>query len=77
MKTEGIIAIDNILNELENDFRSKGVSQEEMEKYLTYGTLAMLGVFSQNNIDVEKAIELLTNMLQGNKKGGSVRETRS
>ncbi|ASZ75685.1 hypothetical protein phiSHEF5_29 [Enterococcus phage phiSHEF5] len=77
MKTERIQAIDNILSELENDFRSKGVSQDDIEKYATYAVLAMLGVFSQNNIDVEKAIELLTNMLQGNKKGGSVRETRS
>lgn len=77
MKTERIIAIDNILNELENDFRSKGISQDDIENYATYTVLAMLGVFSQNNIDVEKAIELLTNMLQGNKKGGSVRETRS
>lgn len=77
MKTERIIAIDNILSELENDFRSKGVSQDDIEKYATYAVLAMLGVFSQNNIDVEKAIELLTNMLQGNKKGGSAREKRS
>lgn len=77
MKTERIIAIDNILSEMENDFRTKGITQEEMEKYATYTVLAMLGVFSQNNIDVEKAIELLTNMLQGNKKGGSAREKRS
>lgn len=42
-----------------------------MEKYLTYGTLAMLGLFSQQGIDVEEGIELITNMLQGNKKGGS------
>lgn len=77
MKTERIIAIDNILSEMENDFRTKGITQEEMEKYLTYGTLAMLGLFSQQGIDVEKAIELLTNMLQGNKKGGSAREKRS
>ncbi|QNL31300.1 hypothetical protein TV51_41 [Enterococcus phage vB_EFaS_TV51] len=71
MKTERIIAIDNILSEMENDFRSKGVSQDDMEKYLTYGTLAMLGLFSQQGIDVEEGIELITNMLQGNKKGGS------
>lgn len=71
MKTERIIAIDNILSEMENDFISKGISQEEMEKYLTYGTLAMLGLFSQQGIDVEEGIELITNMLQGNKKGGS------
>lgn len=77
MKTERIIAIDNILNEMENDFRSKGVSQEEMEKYLTYGTLAMLGLFSQEGIDVEEAIERITNMLQGNKKGGSNHGKRS
>lgn len=77
MKTERIIAIDNILSEMENDFRTKGITKEEMEKYATYTVLAMLGVFSQNNIDVEKAIELLTNMLQGNKKGGSAREKRS
>ena len=77
MKTERIIAIDNILSELENDFRSKGVSQDDIEKYATYAVLAMLGVFSQNNIDVEKAIELLTNMLQGNKKGGSNHGKRS
>ena len=77
MKTERIIAIDNILSEMENDFRTKGITQEEMEKYVTYSVLGMLGLFSQQGIDVEKAIELLTNMLQGNKKGGSVRETRS
>lgn len=77
MKTERIIAIDNILSEMENDFRTKGITQEEMEKYLTYGTLAMLGLFSQQGIDVEEGIELITNMLQGNKKGGSVRETGS
>lgn len=77
MKTERIIAIDNILIEMENNFRTKGIKQEEMEKYLTYGTLAMLGLFSQQGIDVEEGIELITNMLQGNKKGGSVRETRS
>ena len=77
MKTERIIAIDNILSEMENDFRSKGVSQDDMEKYLTYGTLAMLGLFSQQGIDVEEGIELITNMLQGNKKGGSAREKRS
>lgn len=71
MKTERIIAIDNILSEMENNFRSKGVSQDDMEKYLTYGTLAMLGLFSQQGIDVEEGIELITNMLQGNKKGGS------
>ena len=71
MKTERIIAIDNILSEMENDFRTKGITQEEMEKYLTYGTLAMLGLFSQQGIDVEEGIELITNMLQGNKKGGS------
>ena len=77
MKTERIIAIDNILSEMENDFISKGISQDDIEKYAAYTVLAMLGVFSQNNIDVEKAIELLTNMLQGNKKGGSAREKRS
>lgn len=77
MKTERIIAIDNILSEMEKDFKNKGVSQDDIEKYATYTVLAMLGVFSQNNIDVEKAIELLTNMLQGNKKGGSAREKRS
>lgn len=77
MKTERIIAIDNILSEMENDFRSKGVSQDDIEKYLTYGTLAMLGLFSQQGINVEEGIERITNMLQGNKKGGSVRETRS
>ena len=71
MKTERIIAIDNILSEMENDFRTKGITQEEMEKYLTYGTLAMLGLFSQQGIDVEEGIELITNMLQGNKKCGS------
>ncbi|AHN83296.1 hypothetical protein CO47_0125 [Enterococcus phage AUEF3] len=71
MKTERIIAIDNILIEMENNFRTKGIKQEEMEKYLTYGTLAMLGLFSQQGIDVEEGIELITNMLQGNKKGGS------
>lgn len=71
MKTERIIAIDNILSEMENDFRSKGISQDDIEKYLTYGTLAMLGLFSQQGIDVEEGIELITNMLQGNKKGGS------
>lgn len=71
MKTERIIAIDNILSEMENDFRSKGVSQDDMEKYLTYGTLAMLGLFSQQGIDVEEGIEHITNMLQGNKKSGS------
>lgn len=77
MKTERIIAIDNILSEMENNFISKGITQEEIDKYLTYGTLAMLGLFSQEGIDVEEAIELITNMLQCNKKGGSVRETRS
>lgn len=77
MKTERIIAIDNILIEMENNFRTKGITQEEMEKYLTYGTLAMLGLFSQQGIDVEEGIELITNMLQGNKKGGSAREKRS
>lgn len=71
MKTERIIAIDNILSEMENDFRTKGITQEEMEKYLTYGTLAMLGLFSQEGINVEEGIQLITNMLQGNKKGGS------
>lgn len=71
MKTERIIAIDNILNELENDFRSKGVSQDDIEKYATYTVLAMLGLFRQEGIDVEEAIELIANMLQGNKKGGS------
>lgn len=76
MKTERIIAIDNILSEMENDFRTKGITQEEMEKYLTYGTLAMLGLFSQQGIDVEEGIELITNMLQGNKKGGSVVERK-
>lgn len=77
MKTERIIAIDNILSEMENNFRSKGITQEEIEKYVTYSVLAMLGLFSQQGIDVEEGIELITNMLQGNKKGGSVRETRS
>lgn len=77
MKTERIIAIDNILSEMENDFRSKGIKQEEIDKYVTYSVLAMLGLFSQQGIDVEEAIERITNMLQGNKKGGSVRETRS
>lgn len=77
MKTERIIAIDNILSEMENDFRSKGITQEEIDKYLTYGTLAMLGLFSQEGIDVEEAIELITNMLQGNKKGGSNHGKRS
>lgn len=76
MKTERIIAIDNILSEMENDFRSKGVSQDDIEKYLTYGTLAMLGLFSQQGINVEEGIELITNMLQGNKKGGSVVERK-
>lgn len=71
MKTERIQAIDNILSEMENDFRSKGVSQDDIEKYLTYGTLAMLGLFSQQGINVEEGIEIITNMLQGNKKGGS------
>ncbi|QBZ69849.1 hypothetical protein [Enterococcus phage vB_EfaS_Ef5.4] len=71
MKTERIIAIDNILSEMENYFITKGITQEEMEKYLTYGTLAMLGLSSQQGIDVEEGIELITNMLQGNKKGGS------
>lgn len=71
MKTERIIAIDNILREMENDFRTKGITQEEMEKYLTYSTLAMLGLFSQQGIDVEEGIELITDMLQCNKKGGS------
>ena len=69
MKTERIIAIDNILIEMENNFRTKGITQEEMEKYLTYGTLAMLGLFSQQGVDVEEGIERITNMLQGNKKG--------
>lgn len=32
MKTERIIVIDNILSEMENDFRTKGITQEEMEK---------------------------------------------
>lgn len=77
MKTERIIAIDNILSEMENNFRSKGITQEEIDKYVTYSVLAMLGLFSQQDIDVEEAIERITNMLQGNKKGGSVRETRS
>lgn len=77
MKTERIIAIDNILSEMENDFRSKGITQEQIDKYVTYSVLAMLGLFSQQGIDVEEAIERITNMLQGNKKGGSVRETRS
>lgn len=77
MKTERIIAIDNILSEMENDFRSKGITQEEIDKYVTYSVLGMLGLFSQQGIDVEEAIERITNMLQGNKKGGSVRETRS
>lgn len=77
MKTERIIAIDNILSEMENDFRSKGITQEEIDKYVTYSVLGMLGLFSQQGIDVEEGIELITNMLQGNKKGGSVRETRS
>lgn len=76
MKTERIQAIDNILSEMENDFRSKGVSQDDIEKYLTYGTLAMLGLFSQQGINVEEGIELITNMLQGNKKGGSVVERK-
>ena len=61
----------------ENNFRSKGITQEEIDKYLTYGTLAMLGLFSQEGINVEEGIQRITNMLQGNKKGGSVRETRS
>ena len=52
MKTERIIAIDNILSEMENNFRSKGITQEEIDKYLTYGTLAMLGLFSQEGINV-------------------------
>lgn len=77
MKTERIIAIDNILSEMENDFRSKGITQEEIDKYVTYSVLGMLGLFSQQGIDVEEAIQRITNMLQGNKKGGSVRETRS
>lgn len=77
MKTERIIAIDNVLSEMENDFRSKGITQEEIDKYVTYSVLGMLGLFSQQGIDVEEAIERITNMLQGNKKGGSVRETRS
>ena len=77
MKTERINAIDNILADMENDFKIKGVTQEQIEKYLTYGVLAMLGVFSQQGIDVEEGIERITNMLQGNEKGDSVREKRS
>lgn len=77
MKTERIIAIDNILSEMENDFRSKGITHEELEKYLTYGILAMLGLFSQEGIDVEEGIERITQVLQANKKWGSVHETRS
>ncbi|WPH57035.1 hypothetical protein [Enterococcus phage G01] len=77
MKTERIIAIDNILSEMEKDFRSKGITQEEIDKYVTYSVLAMLGLFSQQGIDVEEAIERITNMLQGNKKGGSKHGKRS
>lgn len=77
MKTERIIAIDNILSEMENNFISKGITQEEIDKYVTYSVLAMLGLFSQQGVDVEEGIERITNMLQGKTKGGSVRETRS
>ncbi|UIE13727.1 hypothetical protein [Enterococcus phage EFap02] len=38
---------------------------------------AMLGLFSQEGIDVEEGIERITNMLQGNKKGGSNSGKRS
>lgn len=77
MKTERIIAIDNILSEMENDFRSKGVRQEQIDKYVSYSVLAMLGLFSQQGIEVEEAIERITNMLQSNKKGGSNHGKRS
>lgn len=77
MKTERIIAIDNILSEMENNFRSKGITQEEIDKYVTYSVLGMLGLFSQQGIDVDEAIQRITDLLQGKTKGGSVRETRS
>lgn len=77
MKTERIIAIDNILSEMEKDFHSKGVTQEEIDKYVTYSVLGMLGLFSQQGLDVEEGIERITNMLQGNKKGGSNHGKRS
>lgn len=77
MKTERIIAIDNILSEMEKDFHSKGVTQEEIDKYVTYSVLGMLGLFSQQGVDVEEGIERITNMLQGNKKGGSNHGKRS
>ena len=77
MKTERIIAIDNILSEMEKDFHSKGVTQEEIDKYVTYSVLGMLGLFSRQGVDVEEGIERITNMLQGNKKGGSNHGKRS
>lgn len=77
MKTERIIAIDNILSEMEKDFHSKGVTKEEMDKYVTYSVLGMLGLFSQQGVDVEEGIQRITNMLQGNKKGGSNHGKRS
>ena len=71
MKTERIIAIDNLMSEMEKDFKTKGVTQEEIDKYLTYGTLAMLGLFSQQGIDVEEGIERITQIVQSKYKGGS------
>lgn len=70
MKTERIKAIDNILNEMEINFRTKGVTEEEFGKYLTYGVLCTLGLFSQQGIDVEEGIERITQMLQSKDKGG-------
>ena len=62
---------------MEKDFHSKGVTQEEIDKYVTYSVLGMLGLFSQQGVDVEEGIERITNMLQGNKKGGSNHGKRS
>lgn len=77
MKTERIIAIDNILSEMEKDFHSKGVTQEEIDKYVTYSVLGMLGLFSQQGIDVDEAIQRITDLLQGKTKGGSTNGKRS
>lgn len=78
MKTERIQAIDTLLTDMETKLNEKGVTDSELEKYVLYSTLGLLGMMEQKGHTVPEAIVQLTEVAQGmSKKGGSVRETRS
>ena len=72
MKTERIQAIDTLLTDMETKLNEKGVTDNELEKYVLYSTLGLLGMMEQKGYTVPEAIIKLTEVAQGmSKKGGS------